>query len=309
MKKLLAMLLTIALVLCPLALAEEGGAPYKVAFICKGYTDMFCLTVMEYVQEHAPEFADTFEIEYFDGEVNTETANTLIENCVTSGFDCIIFQQNDAVAPVEVVKRAVENGVYVIVTTGHIEDDGESFYVDANPYQQGELVMQYGIEQGIIKEGTKIAIARGIDGNWHSDNRVQAFNDYIEEVGAEMCATEMCNWSKNEAMTAAQNWCVAVDGLEVILAACDDMALGCIEAVKAAGLEDQITIFSIDGSEGGIAAVADGSLAATVQQDAEGYALEALKMAEKCLTGQADTIENLLLDSWIITAENVEEYM
>ena len=62
-----------------------------------------------------------------------------------------------------------------------------------------------------------------------------------------MCATEMCNWSKNEAMTAAQNWCVAVDGLEVILSACDDMALGCIEAVKAAGLEDQITIFSIDG--------------------------------------------------------------
>ena len=155
MKKLLAMLLTLALVLCPLALAEEGGAPYKVAFICKGYTDMFCLTVMEYVQEHAPEYADTFEVEYFDGEVNTETANTLIENCVTSGFDCIIFQQNDAVAPVEVVKRAVENGVYVIVTTGHIEDDGESYYVDANPYQQGELVMQYAIEQGIITETTK----------------------------------------------------------------------------------------------------------------------------------------------------------
>ena len=155
MKKLLAMLLTLALVLCPLALAEEGGAPYKVAFICKGYTDMFCLTVMEYVQEHAPEYADTFEVEYFDGEVNTETANTLIENCVTSGFDCIIFQQNDAVAPVEVVKRAVENGVYVIVTTGHIEDDGESYYVDANPYQQGELVMQYAIEQGIIKKAPR----------------------------------------------------------------------------------------------------------------------------------------------------------
>ena len=31
--------------------------------------------------------------------------------------------------------------------------------------------------------------------------------------------------------------------------------------------------------------------------------MEALKIAEKCLTGQADTVENLLLDSWIITAK------
>lgn len=310
MKKLFALVLTLALLalaVCPVAMAE--AEPKKVAFICKGYSDMFCLSVMEYVQAHAAEYADVFEIQYFDGETNTETHNVLIENCVTAGFDCIIFQQNDAVAPVEVVKKAVEQGVYVIVTTGHIEDDGESFYVDANPYQQGELAVKYAIDKGYLKEGTKVAIARGIDGNWHSDNRVQAFHDYIDQVGAELCASEMCNWSKNEAMTAAQNWCVAIDGLEVVLAACDDMALGVIEAIKGAGLSDQIKVFTIDGSEGGIAAVADGSLMITVQQDTEGYAVQALEIAKKCLTGQADTVENLLLDSWGITAENVADFL
>lgn len=304
MKKLLVLLLSLILLVCPMLVHAEA-APYKVAFICKGYSDMFCLSVMEYFQAHAAEFADTFEVQYFDGEVNTAVANNLIENCVTSDFDAIVFQQNDAEAPVEVVKKAVEAGVHVIVTTGHIEDDGESHYVDANPYQQGELVMQYALEKGLIKEGTKVAIARGIDGNWHSDNRVQAFNDYIGQVGAELCGSEMCSWSKDAAMTAAQNWLVAIDDLDVILSACDDMAMGCIEAVKMAGADT--LVLSIDGSDAGIAAVQNGSLVATVQQDAEGYAYEALKMCDALLKGEE--VQNILLDSWIITPENVAEFL
>ena len=98
-----------------------GDEPFRVAFICKGYSDMFCLSVMNYFKEHAGEYADTFVVEYFDGEVDSTVANNLIESCVTSGFDAIVFQQNDAEAPVEVVKKAVAQGVYVVVTNGHIE--------------------------------------------------------------------------------------------------------------------------------------------------------------------------------------------
>lgn len=305
MKKLLTLVLVLALVTMPLSVVQaEEDETYKVAFICKGYTDMFCLSVMEYFEALSVEFEDLFEVQCFDGEVSSSVANDLIENCVTSGFDAIVFQQNDAEAPVEVVKKAVEAGVYVIVTTGHIEDDGESYYVDANPYQQGELVMQYAMEEGLIVEGTKVAIARGVDGNWHSDSRVEAFTDYIEEIGADLCGSEMCSWSKDTAMTAAQNWLVAIDDLEVILAACDDMAMGCIEAVKMAGVD--VKVLSIDGSDAGIAAVADGSLMVTVQQDAEGYAYEALKMCAALLQGEE--VENLLLDSWAITAENVDQF-
>ena len=44
------------------------------------------------------------------------------------------------------------------------------------------------------------------------------------------------------------------------------MALGAIEAIQGAGLSNQITVVSLDGTEGGIKADENGSLVATIAQ-------------------------------------------
>lgn len=305
--------LVVALVMCmSLGIIGVGGASdgsdvKRVAFICKGYSDMFCLKVMEQVELAAPDYADQFTIEYFDGEMDATKHNNLIETCVANGFDAIIFQQIDAEAPVAVVKDALDAGVFVCVTTGHIEDGGASWYVDADPYQQGEAAAQYAIERGDCTNA-QVAILRGMAGNFHAEQRLAAFEHYLSEVeGCEIVAAEVADWSKDKAMTITQNWLVSYPDLKVIFGSCDDMSMGAVEAIQMAGMQDQVKVFSIDGTDVGIKAVKEGQIMCTVQQDAKGYAIEALEIISKLLKGEE--AESVNIDSPLISAENVDEYL
>lgn len=281
--------------------------PYKVAFICKSYTDLLCLNVRNEFEEQAADYADLISVDYFDSENSASTQINQIETCTASGYDVIVFQQVDAEAPVEAVKAALDKGIYVVVTVGHVEDDGASWYVDADPYQQGEALIDFAIEDGYCDDA-QIAILAGVTGNFHAENRLAAFEDALaEKEDATLVATEYCDWLKDAAMTTTQNWLVAYPDLDVVIASCDDMALGAIEAIEMAGKEDQVKVFSIDGTDAGIEAVADGRLMCTVQQDAVLYASETLTMVEALLNGE--DVESIQIDSTLITAKNVDEYI
>lgn len=304
-KKLLAAVCTATMTLsmATMANAEET---YKVAFLCKSMSDTFCLSVKDEFEKAAAEYADLLTVDYFDSENSASTQNDQLETCTAAKYDAIVFQQVDAEAPVEFVKKALDEGIKVVVTTGHVEDDGASWYVDADPYQQGQVVAEYAAELGLL-DGVEVAILSGPIGNFHSDNRVQAYKDTIEKAeGATLVATEVAEWAKDKAMTVAQNWLVAYPNLKVILAANDDMGLGAIEAIEMAGKQDEIKVFAVDGTAAGLEAVEAGKLGGTVKQDEKGYAVEALNIVAALLKGEE--AESLNIDSTLVTADNVADF-
>ena len=287
--------------------ASDSGEAAKVAFICKGYKDNFCRKVQEEMELSAAEYADQFTVDYFDAEVDAAKEVNLIQTCTDKGYDVIIFQETEKESSVQVVKEAVEKGIHVIVTTGSINDDGESHFIDADPYQQGQVLVNYAVESGAC-DNAQIAILRGEGGNFHAESRYSAFTDVLDEKGdAEVVAAEIANWSKNEAMTITQHWMVTYPDLDVIFASCDDMAFGAYEAVQMAGKEDQVTIFSIYGTDEGVVAVKDGTFLANVQQNAKVYADEALRMASALLNGEE--VENMNLESELVTPDNVDDFL
>lgn len=290
------------------AAASEGAAKQaRVAFICKDNTDTFCISVQDEFKKASAAYADKFTVDYFDSANTISTQIDQIETCTAAGYDAIVFQQVDAKAPVEAVKKALDAGIKVIVTTGHIEDDDASWYVDADPYQQGKVIAEYAKEQGALDKA-KVAILSGPVGNFHSENRVAAFNDTLQAVGsATLVATEVAEWFKDKAMTATQNMLVANPDLKVILAANDDMGLGAVEAIEMAGKQDQLRVYAIDGTAGGLQAVKEGRLGGTVMQDNVGYAVEAINILNKLLAGEE--AKSLQIDSFLITSENVDEYL
>ncbi len=289
------------------AAQSTASGKYKVAFICKSYSDTFCLSVKDYFTSAAKQYADLFTVDYFDSQNTSATQISQIETCTASGYNAIVFQQVDAEAPVQVVKAALDKGVKVIVTTGHIEDNGASWYIDANPHQQGQVVADYAIKQGSC-DNAEVAILSGPVGNFHSDNRVAAFKEAVGKVSsAKIVATEVCDWQKDKAMTTTQNMLVAHPNLKVILAANDDMALGALEAIGLANKKDQIKVYAIDGTQAGLEAVKSGSLCATVKQDSKKYADEAIKMTADLLNGK--DAKSMKIDSALVTKDNVSDFL
>ncbi|MGI6215415.1 MAG: sugar ABC transporter substrate-binding protein [Christensenellales bacterium] len=305
MKKLISVLLILCMVLSlGLATAEANK---RVAFIVKGYNDTYCLLVSDIFAKYAKEkYSDLYDVTLFDGEMSNETINNLIDTCVADKYDVIIFEQNDPDTPVANVKAAVEAGVPVIVTVGSVNDDGESAFFDADPVQQGSLLTTYAIEQGIVKEGTNVAILRGIDGTFHADGRHDGFMKDLESVKANIVDDQTANWSTSEALPIVEAWLISHPEIEVIFSANDDMALGAIQAMKAADRMD-IKVFSVDANELGCQALIDGELTATVAQDTFGYAHGPADGAAKILKGEK--LESVRLDSKLILPEDVDEIL
>lgn len=172
----------------------------------------------------------------------------------------------------------------------------------------------FGIRHGTIhcicgENGAgKSTLMKVINGLYKPESRLSAFNDGLaEKEDATIVATEHCDWLKDSVMTTTQNWLVAYPELDVVIASCDDIAMGAIEAIEMAGMQEQVKVFSIDGTEVGIQAVADGRLECTVQQDTAAYASRALGMVEQLLQGEDP--ENIEIDSTLISAENVADYV
>jgi inositol transport system substrate-binding protein len=85
------------------------------------------------------------------------------------------------------------------------------------------------------------------------------------------------------------------------------MALGALEAIKAAGKLDEILVVGIDALPEACAAVKNGEMAATVFQDAAGQGIGAVEMAVKAAKGETIPKE-YMIPYKLVTKENVDEY-
>ncbi len=287
--------------------AEASGDLAKVAFICKGYTDTYTYLVMEAFKAYAEEnYSDLYTVDYFDGEMNNDTINNLLETTNNQGYDVIIFQQNDPDTPVPVVQDIVAGGTNVIVTVGRINDEGESFYLDADPIQQGAVLVDYAVEEGLVTEGTNVAVLRGMDGTFHSEGRTEGFVTGLEAAGANIVDNQTASWSTSEALPIVESWLISNPEIEAIFACNDDMALGAIQAMQSADRMD-INVFSVDANELGCIELKNGRLTATVAQDTLGYAHTPADYAAELIMG--NTVENQELDSVLILEDNVDEIL
>lgn len=97
---------------------------------------------------------------------------------------------------------------------------------------------------------------------------------------------QTANWSRAEAQTLMENWLTAHPGeIAGVIGQNDEMALGAIEAIKAAGLDvNDFAIAGIDGVTDALLAVKAGDMA-SILQDARAQAQGALDLAINAAMG------------------------
>ena len=116
------------------------------------------------------------------------------------------------------------------------------------------------------------------------------------------------DWDTAEAMRITEDWLQQYPDLAAIASMNDSMILGSIEAAKAAGRE--LLFFGVDGMADGCNAVKEGTLTATVLQDAREIAKGGLELAARCLNGEKLTGADVLhVDAALIAPENVDEFI
>ncbi|MDD3212045.1 MAG: sugar ABC transporter substrate-binding protein [Eubacteriales bacterium] len=95
------------------------------------------------------------------------------------------------------------------------------------------------------------------------------------------------NWSANDAMAIAEDWLQAYPDMNVFACMSDDMAIGVIQALVAAGRNmDDVLVLGVDGTDAAKLYLESGELDATAARDVGIETAFTLETCEKILAGE-----------------------
>ncbi|MDZ4310049.1 MAG: sugar ABC transporter substrate-binding protein [Cypionkella sp.] len=144
---------------------------------------------------------------------------------------------------------------------------------------------------------------------------VQRTADIHDVMAAGKCVVELtiideqtANWSRDQAQTLMTNWLSSGTAFDGVIANNDEMAIGAIQAMKAANIDmATVVVGGIDATQDALAAMQAGDLDVTVFQDAAGQGAGALDAAIKLSKGEA-VDRKVYVPFQLVTPANVADY-
>ena len=259
--------------------------------------------VLAYAEEH---YGDELEFVVVDGESDSDTQNSGIDNLISQQVDLIIMVPFDAQQQIPAVEACVEAGIPCLEVCLQTADDGlRTCFVGSDDTSSGILEMEYLAEQ-MGGEGNVVYL-HGPTGQDSEIKRHEGANQVLEDYpDIEVVAERVCNWDRAEAMSAIEN--ILQSGMEVdaIFSENDEMALGAYAAIEGTEYEGEILIGGIDCISDALQAVKDGRMACTVLQDAKLQAQEVVEAAYQVLQGE-EVEEYIEVPYQLVTPENADD--
>ncbi|WP_034996828.1 substrate-binding domain-containing protein [Beijerinckia mobilis] len=126
--------------------------------------------------------------------------------------------------------------------------------------------------------------------------------------GVTIADEQSAAWMRTNAMDVTTNWITAGRPIDVVFANSDEMAIGAIQALRAAGISmDDVIVVGVNAAQEGLAAMAAGELDVTVFQDAKGQAASALDAALALAHGKS-VDKQVMVPFELVTPENMAKY-
>lgn len=313
MKKILAIVLVLVLAMGMLAACgggEEGGGDdaVKVGYSCNNFNDTFQTYIVDAAEAAAAENGITLDVQ--DAQEDVIRQQDQVKAMIEQGVKALIVVPVDTSAMEPITSAAQEAGIPLVYVNRNPFGEGALpegvYYVGSQEIVAGKFQAEYLVE--LMGEEGGVGILQGILSNEGALKRTEGNESILSQYpGIKVLAKETGNWQRDQGMTLTENWLTAYgDTLKAILANNDEMALGAVQALQAAGRTDVI-VMGVDAISDARTAVADGSLAATVLQDAAGQGGGAVSVVAKALAG--DSVDSITwIDFVLITPENIADF-
>ncbi|MCB1349570.1 MAG: substrate-binding domain-containing protein, partial [Maritimibacter sp.] len=242
-----------------------------------------------------------------------------INNFIASGVDAIIVNPVDTSATQAMTDAAAAANVPLV-------------YVNRQPINLDTLPeTQTFVGSNEVDSGTQETIA--LCDNWAAEGKtevnayvmmgelsnqaaVQRTADIHDVMADGRCAVtiniideQTANWSRDEAQDLMTNWLSTGEPFDGVIANNDEMAIGAIQAMKAAGIDmASVQVGGVDATQDALVAMQAGDLDVTVFQNAAAQGGGALDAALKLAAGE--TVGNAV---WVpfelVIPSNIEGYL
>lgn len=287
--------------------AEEAPAAAGDISLCATFPilDQFLQKVADGMTAAAE--AQGASINILAADEKTDVQVGQVENCIAQGASAILVVPVDTDATGPMTDAAVAAGVPLVYVNRRPADLPEGVpYVGSDSLVSGVLEMT---ELAKLAEGKgNVVILQGDPANEAAVLRTQGCKDVVaENPGMTVTKEAAGNWQRDKGQAIMEDWLQTGEQIDVVCANNDEMALGAINALKAAGKLDQVLVGGVDATGDALAAMEAGELEVTVFQDASGQGGGGVDAAIALINGE--TVESYVdVPYQLVTPANIADF-
>jgi len=269
----------------------------------------FGYTVVDYQRQAMNAIKDELGVELIElsSEWDAQKELALFEDLVADQVDAIILQPVSQDAAGHLIQMGHDAGIPVISFDGLAKNTPTDAYVTAYSEKVGEMQAQLVVDTLGTEEPIQVAILEGEAGDDIAERiTVGNYTVFDGYPNVEVVVDQKHQaWDRDKAMATAEN-AISQYGeeLDAIVANNDGMAMGALQAVKAAGLLDKIMVVGADADEDALMAVKSGELAATVNKDPIEMGETVLRVANSIARGQPIADGTYLTEDDVLMIQN-----
>ena len=288
------------------ATAPSGDQPIKIGLTMK-FDDLWLTTLRDAMTAYA-QSQPGVELIAVDSKEDVATQLGQVENFVAQGVDAIIIIPANTDAADPMTKAAQDAGIPLVYVNRIPSNLPEGVaYVGSDSIQAGIMQAEWLAE----KLGGKgnVVIMNGDLAQEAAQKRTEGEKQVFATFpDIQIIKEDTASWDRAQGLALMENWLSTGDQIDAVAANNDEMAIGALQAIEAAGLLGQILVGGVDASPDALAEMDKGRLNVTVFQNAKGQGEGGIQAAIALARGEK--IEQI---TWIpfelVTPENYKDYM
>jgi ribose transport system substrate-binding protein len=257
----------------------------RIALIMKSLANEFFQTMENGAKAHQRENASEYDLiaNGTKDEQDVSRQIDLVEQMIAQRVAAIVIAPADSKALITVCKRALDAGIPVINIDNKFDasvlaDKGVKIpFVGPDNRKGARLAGEYLAKR--LKPGDKVAIIEGVPNAFNGVQRRLGFDDAMKSSRIEIASSQSGYWETARANQVASSIITEQPDLKAILCSNDNMALGTVAALRAAGKSQDVLVIGFDNISAVQQLIKDGQILATVDQHADLLAVYGIEYA------------------------------
>ena len=278
-----------------LAIVCVAGAEdtFKIGYACNNFNDTFQTVIEKYAHEYAE--ANGIDYVYADGHEDELKQQDQIKAMIEDGVNALVVVAVNPMGVDPIIDMAAEAGIPLVFVNRNpfSADDGSDipdgvYYVGSNEIDAGMFEAQFVVDKIGEDAECGYVVLLGELSNTATPLRTEGNHKIFDELkGYKSLAEETANWQRDQGLAKMENWITTYgDEICAVMANNDEMALGAVEALEAAGMKDKVLVAGVDFIDDAAVAIEEGRLDCSIKQDGKGQGQGAMGVALAVLKGE-----------------------
>jgi len=291
-----------------LGACSRGGQDAEVVVSFNDLSQPFFVAMRRELEDEATKLG--VKVQVMDAQNNSSKQIADLEAAAVQGAKVVIVAPTDSKALATAADELAKQGVAVISVDRNIAGATPPVpHVGADNVAGGRAMADWVVKT--YPAGARVVVITNDPGSSSSIERVKGVHEGLAAGGAafKIVTEQTANSKRDQALTVTQNVLTSMHDSppDVILCLNDDMAMGALEAVRAAGFGPaKIKVLGFDAIPEALARIKTGEMVASVEQNPGQQIRTALRQAvDKIKTGAAP--KSVSLTPVLITSANLTE--